>query len=173
MQNAVMVLEPFRLYAIAVNLNWDDVALIAAQKASHIPLDKLTHPKELKNIPGSAFYRFLEYKLRCDKSQTRDGERLMELQRISTGSNAQLVLLATSRTRSAQKPFDSTAKADIVLRSKDLVDFFVLEDLVRMPSLSLPFRSIMDPLGRTTHHQCRGRWRSTLSPPQPYLSCVG
>ena len=140
--------ESLRLYAVAVNLNWDDVALIAAQKASQIPLDKLTHAKELKNIPGSAFYQFLEYKLRCDKSRTRDRERLMALQKVSTRSDAQ-VLLVTSGTRNAQKPFDSTAKADIILRSKDLVDFFVLEDLVRVASLSSPFPDIMDPLGTT------------------------
>lgn len=150
----LMDLEPFRLYAIAVNLNWDDVALIAAQKASHIPLGKLTHPKELKNIPGSAFYRFLEYKLRCDKSQTRAGEWLMELQRISTGARASPW---ASRTRSAKKPFDSTAKADIVLRSKDLVDFFVLEDLVRAASLSSPSHSCTNPLGATTGQTEDGR----------------
>jgi len=150
----LMDLEPLRLYAVAINLNWDDVALIAAQKASQIPLDKLTHPKELKNIPGSAFYQFLEYKLRCDKSQTRDGERLMALQRVSTGSNTQ-VLLETSRTESAQKPFDSAAKADIVLRSKDLVDFFVLEDLVCVASLSSLFPNA--PLGITIGQTEDGR----------------
>ncbi|KAF8347926.1 hypothetical protein F5887DRAFT_1259183 [Amanita rubescens] len=140
--------ESLRLYAVAANLVWDDVALIAAQQASQIPLDKLTHAKELKNIPGSAFYQFLEYKLRCDTSLTRDGERLMTLQRVSTGSDAQ-VPLVTSGTRNAQKPFDSTAKADVILRSKDLVDFFVLEDLVRVASLSSPFLDITNPLGIT------------------------
>ncbi|KAF8735130.1 hypothetical protein AX14_002693 [Amanita brunnescens Koide BX004] len=38
------------------------------------------------------------------------------------------------RSRSAEKPFGRTAKADVVLRSKGPVDFFVLKDLVRAAS---------------------------------------
>jgi hypothetical protein len=36
----------------------------------------------------------------------------------------------------AQKPFDSAAKADIIFRSKDLIDFFILADLVHVVSAS-------------------------------------
>ena len=55
---------PLRLYAVAVNFGWEDAALVAAQKASQIPLDKLSHTQELKNISGSNFYRILETAIR-------------------------------------------------------------------------------------------------------------
>ena len=114
------VSEPLRVYAVAIDLGWEDVALYAARNASKISLDKLPRAQELQNISGSGFYRFLDYKLRCDKVPFQD-----HLRSFPIPSVAPLARLA----QGAQKPFDVTAKADVILRSKDLVDFYVLEDL--------------------------------------------
>jgi hypothetical protein len=117
----LMVSKPLRVYAVAIDLDWDDVALIAARNASKISLDKLPRAKELQNISATGFYQFLDYKLRCDKAPFLDNLRPFPIPSV-----ASLARLA----QSAQKPFDITAKADVILRSTDLVDFYVLEDLV-------------------------------------------
>ena len=127
------VSEPLRVYAVALELDWEDVALIAARNASNISLDKLPHAEELGNISASGFYWFLDYKFRRDKEPFQDYLKLFPVASIASAPSVQV----QSRARQdAQKPFDITAKADVILRSKDLVDFYVLEDLVRVASSS-------------------------------------
>ena len=118
--------EPLRVYAVAIDLNWEDAARIAAQNASKISLDKLPYAEELKNISGSGFYRFLDYKIRP-----------VFRKYLRTFPSVSAVSAPNFRIPLSQEPFDMTAKADVVLRSKDLVDFFVIEDLVRAASHSL------------------------------------
>ena len=142
------VSDPLRICIVALDLHWEDVALIAARNASKIPLDKLPHAEELQDISGSSFYRFLDYKLRCDKVPFQD-----YLRSFPKPSVAPLARLA----QGAQKPFDITAKADVILRSKDLVDFYVLEDLVRAASRSLPPSNTPFPLGIVIGETANGR----------------
>jgi hypothetical protein len=62
------------------------------------------------------------------------------------------------QAQAAQKPSDSAAKADFVFRSKDLIDFFILADLVR--AASAPPSSLSDitiPLGKTIGETEDGR----------------
>ena len=133
------VSEPLRVYAVAIDLGWDEIALIAARNASKISLDKLPCAQELQNISGSGFYRFLDYKLRCDKAPFVDYLRPFPIPSVVPGDR-----LAQSTL------FDNTAKADVILRSKDLVDFYVLEDLVRAASHSSSSSNTPFPLGTAT-----------------------
>ena len=138
----LMVSEPLRLYAVAIDLNWEDVALIAARNASKISLDKLPHVEELKNISGSGFYRFLDYKFRRELVPFQDYLKtfpiasVLPLQDYLKTFPITSVVPRARAPQNARKPFDITAKADLILRSTDLVDFYVLEDLVRAASHS-------------------------------------
>lgn len=133
--------EPLRLYAVAIDLGWEEVALIAAQKTSGIPLSILGHAEELRNISGSGFYRFLEYKLRCEKTGPAfttmpiTSFQLMTLSKATTRSGASTLLIPGALA--TPDPFGSTGKADIVLRSSDSVAFFVIGDIIRMASSTL------------------------------------
>ncbi len=159
----LMDTEPLRVYAVAVNFGWENVALIAARKASQMPLDKLSRIQELKNISGTDFYRFLEYKMRRDSLGWHIETvpvPLMTLPNLRAGFGA-----AASVPIPAQKPFDSAAKADIIFRSKDLIDFFILADLVRVASA--PPSSLSDitiPLGKTIGET--GDRRAIISVPE-------
>ena len=140
------VSEPLRVYAVAIDLGWEDVALIAARNASKISLDKLPRAQELQNISGSGFFRFLDYKLRCDKLPFVDTLKAFPLPASVTSAptltgnvftaRPNVHTLLSLRRAQAQKQFGETTKADVILRSKDLVNFYVLEDVVRTASHS-------------------------------------
>ena len=55
------VSEPLRVYAVAIDLDWEEVALIAARNASKISLDQLPRAEELKNISGLGFFWTANY----------------------------------------------------------------------------------------------------------------
>jgi hypothetical protein len=150
----LIVSEPLRVCAVAIDLNWEGVALIAARNASKISLDKLPYVEELQNILASGFYRFLDYKLRCDQVPFQDCLKPFPKASVASAPNVQV----PSRViRSAWKPFDITAKADVILRSKDLVDFYVLEDLVRAASHSSSSFKAPFPLGIAIGETANGR----------------
>ena len=151
------VSEPLRVYAVAIGLDWEEVALIAARNASKISLDQLPRAEELKNISGSSFYRFLDYKLRCDKVPFQDHLRPIPIASVASAPNVRVPPKGKRRRRSAQKPFDNTAKADAILHSKDFVNFHVLQDLVRTASHSLSSSSAPFPLGIATGVTPNGR----------------
>ena len=138
------VSEPLRVYAVAIDLGWEDVALIAARNASKISLDKLPPAEELGNISASGFYRFLDYKFRCDKVPFQDHLRPFPTAPVTPTPS---VRVQSQAIRNAHKPFDPTAKADLILRSKNLVDFYVLGDLVRAASRSSSSSNTPFPLG--------------------------
>ena len=129
------VSEPLRVYAVAIDLGWEEVALIAARNASKISLDKLPRAEELQNISGSGFFRFLDYKLRCDKLPFMDILKAFSLPAPVTNVRASSPAIFPQSAQT-QKRFDKTTKADVILRSKDRVDFYVLEDVVRAASHS-------------------------------------
>ncbi|KAK2462739.1 hypothetical protein APHAL10511_005257 [Amanita phalloides] len=146
LDSSLMNSEPFRMYVIAVDLGWEDVATHAAQRTLNWPLKMLDPVNELRNISGSGFYRFLEYRLRCENSSNRSVEELAIFPMAAsqpTTSSSNLGMRPngevdqTSGAIDAQTPFDSSATSDIILRSSDGIDFFVLEILIRIASPSL------------------------------------
>lgn len=112
----LMDTDPLRLYAAAINFSWKDAALIATQKASQIP-----QPLPKKGLGKKG------------KPAKFDPKTLMTLPILRTGFGAPA---PTPSPIPAQKPFDSAAKADVIIRSKDLIDFFILADLVHVVSAS-------------------------------------
>ena len=150
----LMVSEPLRVCAVAIDLNWEDVALIAARNASKISLDKLPHVEELQNISGSGFYRFLDYKLRSDKIPFQDCLKPFPIAPLASAPN---VRVPSRARRSAQTPFGITTNTDVILRSKDLVDFYVLEALVRASSHSSSTPNTPFQLGTVNGETANGR----------------
>jgi hypothetical protein len=75
----LIAISPLRIYAIAIDLGWEGMAIEAARRTLGIPLQKLGYVEELRSIPASGFYRFLEYRLRCDTSSSPHTETLMKL----------------------------------------------------------------------------------------------
>ncbi len=127
--------EPLRIYVIATDLEWEDVASIAARKTLGTPLKNLTYVEELQSVSGAVFYRFLEYRLRCDASDQPGDEQL-------SVAGAQMSNLIPPSTHDASsgvpsdgfEPFRSSSMADLILRSSDSVDFFVIAALIRLVS---------------------------------------
>ncbi|KAF8630159.1 hypothetical protein AX15_003107 [Amanita polypyramis BW_CC] len=121
--------EPFRMCAIALELGWEVVALTAARRTLHVPLEKLPFVDELKNISGSEFYRFLDYRFRCDKSAGSSSGEFMTPAKSMRWSEPN-----TTPSGKAPEPFDSSANGNVIFRSSDSVDFFVIEGLIRLVS---------------------------------------
>ncbi|KAM6497227.1 hypothetical protein JOM56_007700 [Amanita muscaria] len=115
------------VYAVATDLGWDGVAIAAARQTWETPLESLAYVDELESITGAGFYRFLEYRFRCSKSPNPKAEEFTEFKRV-----AQPCLpMDTNNISDASAPFDSSAPADLVIRSSNLVDFFVSGTLIR------------------------------------------
>ncbi|KIL69205.1 hypothetical protein M378DRAFT_21413 [Amanita muscaria Koide BX008] len=134
--------SPLRIYAIAIDLGWEGVAMEAARRTLQTPLEKLGHVEELRSIPASGFYRFLEYRLRCDTSSSPRTETLMTLHEIGAAGTterlAQVLHLEcdmdADATTDAPEPFNSSKESDLILRSSDSVNFFVLKSLIHLVS---------------------------------------
>ncbi|KAM6497258.1 hypothetical protein JOM56_007731, partial [Amanita muscaria] len=118
---------PLSVYAVATDLGWDDVAIAAARQTLQIPLESLPYVDELKGITGAGFYRFLEYRFRCSKSSNPIAEGFTEFK----GVVQPWLPTDTDNVSDASSPFDSSAPADLILRSSDSVDFFVSGTLIR------------------------------------------
>ncbi|KAM6492694.1 hypothetical protein JOM56_012418 [Amanita muscaria] len=115
------------VYAVATDLGWDDVAIAAARQTLQTPLETLPYADELTGITGAGFYRFLEYRFRCSKSSNPIAEEFAKFKSV-----AQPCLPTdTDHVSDASAPFDSSAPADLILRSSDSIDFFVSGMLIR------------------------------------------
>ena len=130
--------EPFRICAIATDLEWDDVADLAARKTLDIPLKDLKYGEELESISGADFYRFMKYRLQCEAS---DKPQEVHLSTVMTTPDATLHRLDSSPPPAlADVPLDdlgcfcSSSTTDLILRSSDSIDFFVIGPLVRLVS---------------------------------------
>ncbi|KAF8637191.1 hypothetical protein AX14_010331, partial [Amanita brunnescens Koide BX004] len=139
--------EPFRLYTIATDLGWEDVALVAGRATLQIPLEDLVFVDELRDISGADFYRFLDYRFRCDGSKNASEEKFAILTRQPPSDKS-----ITECPAEAQGPYVAASNGNLILRSSDLVDFFVIEGLMRFVS---PFFDGKFPLKE--HEEVDGR----------------
>ncbi|KAM6491634.1 hypothetical protein JOM56_012878, partial [Amanita muscaria] len=119
--------NPLSVYAVATDLGWDDIAIAAARQTLQTPLESLHYVDGLKGITGVGFYRFLEYRFRCSKSSNPKAEKFTEFKGITQPCSP----IDTDNVSDASAPFDSSAPADLILRSSDSVDFFVSGALIR------------------------------------------
>ncbi|KAK2462734.1 hypothetical protein APHAL10511_005252 [Amanita phalloides] len=121
--------KPLSIYAVAIDLDWEDVANNAARKTLKIPLKSLPYVEELQSITGTGFYHFLEYRLRCDESAQPQEEKLAT---TCTLTNANAVDAIDSQfSSSVVKDFRSSPNGDLILRSSDSVEFCVSSSLIR------------------------------------------
>ena len=142
MTSSFIQAEPFRSYTIAIDLGWEEVALVAARATLQIPLKELVFIDELRDISGAEFYRFLDYRLQCEDSRNVSEVKFTKLTRLpSSGQSA-----------GAQGHFVASSNGNLILRSSDLVDFFVIEGLIRFVS---PFFDGKFPLKE--HEEVDGR----------------
>ncbi|KAF8347866.1 hypothetical protein F5887DRAFT_1258985 [Amanita rubescens] len=111
------------------------VALAAARETLQTPLKKLAFIDELQDISGAAFCRELDV-----AGISRQGENVF-------GSASE-----------AQGPFGASPTGNIVLRSSDSVDFFVIEGLIRFVS---PFFDRKFPLEKHEEGRRSTRYRCT------------
>ncbi|KAF8639092.1 hypothetical protein AX17_001737 [Amanita inopinata Kibby_2008] len=133
--------KDLQLYITAVQLGWWSEATVAAYGTLRTPLGSLPYIDQLRDISGTEFHCYLDFRVRCEG-----------LQRNSSGKNTERISrppiqkspadlghqeLGNRKTRprvDSVKPFDSSAEADVILRSSDHVDFFVLEAFIRFAS---------------------------------------
>ncbi|KAF8635032.1 hypothetical protein AX15_000570 [Amanita polypyramis BW_CC] len=126
----LMRTEAFRMYTIAVYLNWNEIADTAASRTFFTSLNSLPYVDELQKISGLNFYHFLLY--RSKRKPFDKSTEVVDLVKEST-----LLRKPSSDNKgpgSAEKPFDATSGGDLILRSSDNTDFFVLKALVCMTS---------------------------------------
>ncbi len=123
--------EPLRIYAVATDLEWDDIANVAARNTLGTQLKHLTYVVELRSISGAGFYRFLEYRLRCNTSARSQEERLSMITdyKLNSSSASDPASELDGRGR-----FHPSSMADLILRSSDSIDFFVVAAVVRLVS---------------------------------------
>ena len=122
--------EPFRLYAIAIVLGWEEVALAAAREALQIPLKELVFVDELRDISGADFYGFLNYRFRSDGFGNTSKETLAFARQPSSDKSVEDSECLTG----VQGPYVTSSNSNLILRSSDSVDFFVIEGLIRFVS---------------------------------------
>jgi hypothetical protein len=120
--------EPFRLYAIASDFGWKEVALVAAHATLRIPLQELVFVDDLKDISGTEFYQFLNYRFRCDVSENASKQKLAFTRRPPSDKSVEECLAG------AQGSYVTSSNSNLILRSSDSVDFFVIEGLIRFVS---------------------------------------
>ncbi|KAF8347925.1 hypothetical protein F5887DRAFT_954760 [Amanita rubescens] len=114
--------QPQRVFAIAVIFGWKD----GAEKAKQMLVSKKKIPycDEFEEITGADYYGLLEYRFCHENPERPRKHQVAELGRDDD----------TSTNRDAPKPFDFQAKADIILRSSDAVDFYVSRPLLQLIS---------------------------------------
>ncbi|KAF8634586.1 hypothetical protein AX17_004175 [Amanita inopinata Kibby_2008] len=126
--------NPLRIYATAAHLGWVDVAAVAASNTLKMPLHNLTYCDELRHITGADLCHYLAYRFRCEQNpKTQETIRLLPRaeKRISSEPDVQHI---EHNINDAAQPFGSSARSDAVLRSSDLVDFFVLKSFLAFAS---------------------------------------
>ncbi|KAK2462754.1 hypothetical protein APHAL10511_005272 [Amanita phalloides] len=131
--------DQFQLYATLVQLGWHHEATLAARNTLGTPLHLLPFIDELRHINGADFYGYLDLKSRHDRATSERKPR------TKAGSTAKRLSVATSQQQSdtdtlvsrADKCFEPSKDADAILRSSDLVDFYILKALVLLASPTL------------------------------------
>ncbi|KAF8634584.1 hypothetical protein AX17_004173 [Amanita inopinata Kibby_2008] len=128
--------EPFRIYVIAVSLGhgWDKVVTIAAQNSLQIPMEELMYTDELRQISAADFYCYMRYRLEWERYKpVRNVHLPFDKPASPTTSRPPAPVDSTSQDQTISR-FDSSAEADVILRSCDSVDFYVLRVLLRLVS---------------------------------------
>ncbi|KAM6497231.1 hypothetical protein JOM56_007704 [Amanita muscaria] len=149
--NSKLIAEkPLSICAIAIDLEWEEVATNAAQRTLNTPLPELAYVDELQFITGPGFYRFWEYRRLCEYSKNPQEQVLPPLRRhrdsietrtSSSGSDmphSEHIPFAT-----ASEPYTRSQWSDLILRTPDGVDFYVVAALL---CLSSPFFNRRFPL---------------------------
>ncbi|KAF8347947.1 hypothetical protein F5887DRAFT_1072282 [Amanita rubescens] len=113
------VARHFLLYSIAIQFGWRTEAAEAAQHTISTPLSKLPYNDELRNISGADFCEYLAFRA---GSKTLHPAKKLSPTTIATRADKPYV--------DAKEPFDSSGKADVILRSSNRIDFFVLRDVL-------------------------------------------
>ncbi|KAM6497234.1 hypothetical protein JOM56_007707 [Amanita muscaria] len=135
-------LLPLSIYAIAIDLEWEEVAINAARRTLNTPLQKLAYVDELHFITGADFYRFWEYRRLCENLKNPQEEVLPPLRRhkapIETRKSSSL---SDCTPHSDHIPFSTASErytrselSDLILRTSDCVDFYVVAALLRLSS---------------------------------------
>ncbi|KAF8639103.1 hypothetical protein AX17_001746 [Amanita inopinata Kibby_2008] len=133
--------EKLQMYTTTVQVGWWSEATMAAQSTLHVQLDSLPHIDQLRDISGAEFHCYLDFRMRCERlSQIEQtNERLkprgwLSVKEPLTDSGHQQLDNRMATCSDSTKPFDSSAEADLILRSSDRTNFFVLEALIRLAS---------------------------------------
>jgi hypothetical protein len=114
------------LHAIAIVLGWEEVALAAARETFQIPLKELIFVDELRDISGAEFYGFLNYRFQCVGNASK--ETLVFARQPPSDKSIEECLTGV------QGPYVTSSNSNLILRSSDSVDFFVIEGLIRFVS---------------------------------------
>lgn len=128
-----VVARHFMLYAIAVQFGWHAEATKAARHTISTPWRQMPYNDELRNISGADFYEYLAF-----RKGSKTLRQAKPLPPISTATKTNI----RKPFIDAEKPFDSSAKADIILRSTNGVDFYVLRALLDLVAPAFPDASV-------------------------------
>ena len=119
----------FLRYAIAAQFGWRAEATRAALPTLSTPWCELPYNDELRNISGADFFDYLDLKY------SQESKFLVPVEQCSSTAAATDADIDTDTDTEkpfidAEKPFDSSGKADMILRSTDRIDFYVLRGLI-------------------------------------------
>ncbi|PFH50253.1 hypothetical protein AMATHDRAFT_4159 [Amanita thiersii Skay4041] len=130
--------DPLRVFSIALHIgsDWDSVAMTAAQNSLSIQLKNLQFSPELGWITGGDLYQFLQWHCRrspywCSQDDISPIDRTRQSSILKQVAIQKIIKF---KPENAAAPFDASANADMILRSSDMVDFFVFEGYLRVTS---------------------------------------
>lgn len=134
--------QPLVIYAIAIDLKWEEVTNNAARRMLSIPLQKLPHVEELYFITGADFYRFLEYRHLCADSNPekevlpplRSHSDSIKTRTSTSGSEPHYDHIEDTSFTTASAPYTRSELSDLILRAPDGVDFYVVAAFLRLTS---------------------------------------
>ena len=117
------VARHFLRYAIAAQFGWRAEATRAALYTLSTPWSEMPYNYELRNISGADFFDYL------DLRYSQECKILLPTEQ-SPSTAAAMDTDIEKPSIDAEKPFDSSVKADVILRSTDRIDFYVLRSLL-------------------------------------------
>lgn len=142
--------QPHRVFAIAVILGWDDGAETAKQTL--LLWDSVPYCEEFKDISGADYCGLIEYRFRHGRNPEQPPATELQLpvttlahgeaNDASVGANDNVPAdhidpdLLGRNVQEIPQPFQSSANADIILRSSDTVDFHVSRSFLGLISPS-------------------------------------
>ncbi|KAF8631973.1 hypothetical protein AX15_002107 [Amanita polypyramis BW_CC] len=128
--------DQFQLFSILVQLNWHKEATLAAKNTLSTSLRELPYIDELREINGADFFGYLAFRFHrvravSQKITVFEADNMIKNRSVTTQQKKSIKALDS---HAGSELFESSNRADAILRSSDSVNFFVFKALLSLVS---------------------------------------